>query len=391
MSAARAIVAVELRRFLRDRSNIFFVFVFPIALVAFIGAQFGGAATTSVGVVAPPSDRLAGAIVAHLDADDALDIVEVADRDELVTMVSRNRLAAGIVFPPDFARAIAEETAADVQFVGRADGTAAGVRTALESALDDVLLPVAAGRIAAEVTSVPPEAAIDMARNIGADRPPTIAVELESYGHNERLQELAGLGPFDLGASQQLFLFVFLTTVAGSAALIQARQWGVTTRMYATSASPWSIVAGFGGGRLAVALFQASYIVVFTALAFGVDWGNPWATGALIVAFSLVSAAAAMLVGAVFSNDSQASGIGVGAGLILAALGGSMMPLDFFPEAMRTVARMTPHGWANEAMADIIRHDAGIAEILTPLLMLLAVAIALGLLGAAALRRSIIR
>jgi len=35
-------------------------------------------------------------------------------------------------------------------------------------------------------------------------------------------------------------------------------------------------------GRLAVALMQAAYIVVVTAVAFNVSWGDPIAAGALI-------------------------------------------------------------------------------------------------------------
>jgi ABC-2 type transport system permease protein len=44
MRSVLVIAGVELRRFLRDRSNIFFVLIFPLLLVAWIGAQFGGGA-----------------------------------------------------------------------------------------------------------------------------------------------------------------------------------------------------------------------------------------------------------------------------------------------------------------------------------------------------------
>ena len=41
MRNALTVAGVELRLFLRDRSNIFFVFIFPLLLVVMIGAQFG--------------------------------------------------------------------------------------------------------------------------------------------------------------------------------------------------------------------------------------------------------------------------------------------------------------------------------------------------------------
>jgi hypothetical protein len=47
-----ALVKVEVTRLLRDRSNLFFVFLFPLLLIIFIGAQFGSDFSTRLGVVA---------------------------------------------------------------------------------------------------------------------------------------------------------------------------------------------------------------------------------------------------------------------------------------------------------------------------------------------------
>lgn len=41
MNPVLAIAGVELRRFFRDRSNIFFVFIFPLMLILLLGIQFG--------------------------------------------------------------------------------------------------------------------------------------------------------------------------------------------------------------------------------------------------------------------------------------------------------------------------------------------------------------
>ena len=48
------------------------------------------------------------------------------------------------------------------------------------------------------------------------------AVEIVDTG--DVVQEFRGLGKFDLGASQQLLLFVFLSSLTGAATLIQARR-----------------------------------------------------------------------------------------------------------------------------------------------------------------------
>jgi ABC-2 type transport system permease protein len=83
----------------------------------------------------------------------------------------------------------------------------------------------------------------------------------------------------------------------------------------------------------------------------------------VIVLFCFVAGGAGMLVGSTFRNDAQAGGAGVGLGLGLAALGGSMVPLEIFPPALRTFAHVTPHAWANEAMAEIVRRGGGIGDV----------------------------
>lgn len=117
--------------------------------------------------------------------------------------------------------------------------------------------------------------------------------------------------------------------------------------------------------------------MVTTRLLFGVNWGDPIATGVVVVLFCLVAGGAGMLVGATLRNDSQAAGMGVGIGLGLAALGGSMAPLEIFPDTLRRVAMITPHAWANQAMAELVRRDGSLGDVLLEVAVLGAFAVVL--------------
>ena len=86
-------------------------------------------------------------------------------------------------------------------------------------------------------------------------------------------------GRYSNGASTQLLLFIFLTSLTGSARLIESRRLGVARRMLSTPTSVATILAGETLGRLAVALLQALLIVVGSALFFGVRWGDPLGDG----------------------------------------------------------------------------------------------------------------
>lgn len=385
-----AIARVELVRLLRDRSNLFFVLVLPLLLVVLIGAQFGGSFDARIGVVGPADDPVAEAVVADLEARDGIATETYDDRDALLDAVSRNVLSAGLVLPDDLGVRLSEGGSVEVAFIAQPDAGSLSLRTVVEAALAEPAAVAAAATAAAEDAEAAPGELAATAQDL-RDRLPRVEVTTEAVGGDELAQEFAGLGQFDLGASTQLVLFTFLTALTGSAALIQTRKLGVATRMASTPTSIPAILGGQAAGRIAVALFQAGYIVVATLLLFQVNWGSPLATGAVIVLFAIAAGAAGMLIGSVASNDAQAGGLGIGLGIGLAALGGSMLPLEFYPPGMRIVAAVTPHYWANQAMAEIIRRDGTIVDVLPQLGVLAAFCIALLALASWRLYRALIR
>jgi ABC-2 type transport system permease protein len=386
------LTSTELVRLFRDRGNIFFVLIFPLLLVVLIGASFGGSAgDAQVGVVGDTDDVAVVELSEALDARDAVTVVEVADADDLRDQVARGGLSAGIVVPPGFGDTLAAGRPVEVAYVGRQDGGAVSMQALVEGAIGERAAVAGAASAAAEVTGVDVRETGAVAGEL-ADQLPDIEVVATEVAVEEGLAaEFAGLGQFDLGASSQLFLFTFLTALAGGAALIQTRQYGVAKRVMSTSTPAGTILAGFAGGRIAVALLQAGYIVLATGLLFRVDWGDPLASTVVIVLFCLVAGGAGMLIGATLRNESQASGIGVGLGLGFAALGGSMVPLELFPETLQRVASITPHAWANRAMAELVRRDGTLADVATEVAVLAGYAVVVLVGATVLLRRTLTR
>ena len=136
-------------------------------------------------------------------------------------------------------------------------------------------------------------------------------------------------------------------------------------------------------------MVQGVFIMLGSLFAFGVNWGSPVAASALLLAFAAVGAGGGMLLGSVLDNDEQGASLGVFLGLGFAAIGGAMVPIEIFPETMKTVAHFTPHAWAIDGFSDLIRHDGGLADVLPEIGVLALYAI--GLLAAAAylLRRKL--
>jgi ABC-2 type transport system permease protein len=269
-----------------------------------------------------------------------------------------------------------------VEYVARPDGAGPQLQSIVSAAVARVMTPVAAAQFAADKTGESFEDALEVARS-QTELAPGLEVETTAVG--ESLFP-STLGRFDLGAAQQLVLFTFLTALAGSAALILSRKLGVSRRMLSTPTSPGTIVVGEGAGRWAVAMMQGLYIVLVTYILFQVDWGDPWGALLILVTFSAVGAGAGMLLGSLFSNDQQAGGIGVVVALGLAALGGCMLPIELFSPAMTRIAHLTPHAWALDGFAELVRRVGTVADILPELGVLTAYAAVLLVLAGWRLR-----
>ena len=108
----------------------------------------------------------------------------------------------------------------------------------------------------------------------------------------------------------------------------------------------------------------------------------------VVLLFGLAATGAAMVMGSVLQNASQAGAMGVFLGLVLAALGGCMVPLEIFPPLMYRIAHLFPHAWAIEALNDSIAVGAAPSQVATDLWVLAAYAIAL-LAVATVLRRTL--
>jgi ABC-2 type transport system permease protein len=76
-------------------------------------------------------------------------------------------------------------------------------------------------------------------------------------------------------------------------------------------------------------------------------------------------------------------------GLGLAALGGSMAPLEVFPPTARAIAHITPHAWANEAFSKLVKHGGDLVSVLPQIAVLLGFAAVTLTLAVWQLRRAL--
>lgn len=361
----------NLVRLFRERSNLFFVLIFPILLVAVIGSQFGGDSEPEIGVTGGGSFTEQAA--ERLEATGAATVRTVGDEDALRDDVGSGSMPVGVVVPDDVEAMLqAGESPEITVLVGEGDQAPQLAEVASRAFTAEAVVPGVTGELAGR-SDRPADEVSDVVSQTSEALAPVEIVEVAAGG-GELEEPQFGFSQIAVGI---LLLFTFLNALTGATALIQSRKHGVSRRMVGTPTSLRTIVLGEGLGRWGVGMFQGVYIMVASALLFAVSWGNLGTAVVVLAVFAAVAAGAAMLIGALMSNDEQAAGITVMVGLVLGALGGCMFPLELFGSTMTTVAHVTPHAWGIDAFTAMVRHDATLADILPELGVLAAMAVAL--------------
>ena len=379
---AGAIAWVNLRRLTRDKTGAFFVFVFPFLIILALGAAFGSGFTPQLGVVSTGSGPLGQDLRDRLAATDGLKVQSFTDVETMRTAIERGQLEGGLEIPTGYDERVRAGATVPLDYVARPTG-AQELEATVAAVVDEQGVVIRAARFAvSEGTAGSFDEALARARAVAAAMA-RVEVATRTAGGD------SAIGSFASGAAAELVLFMFLTSLSASAMLIETRRLGVTRRMLASPTEVRTILVGETLGRFAIALVQGLLIVAGTVLLFRVDWGNPFTTGLVVLLFALAATGAAMVMGSVLKNASQAGAMGVFLGLVLAAIGGCMVPLEIFPPVMYRIAHLFPHAWAIEALNASIATGAAPAEVSTELWVLAAYAIGLLAIASVLLRRSI--
>jgi ABC-2 type transport system permease protein len=381
---ALSITGVALLRLARDRIGLFFTFALPMLIILLLGAAIPKG-NLSVGMVAPSKSAVADDLRAGLGDDTDLTVRMFSSLSGMRTAVRRGEIDGGLVVGSPIPGHM--DDAATVSLV--LDPTATNsllVRTKLQNAIAATASVMqarrtAAGFIEGDATAPHVRSVVDKAKS-GAR---AVKVEATS-GHSTGFRSVSTSAYASVG---ELVLFIFLISLTGAGDIVDERRLGISRRTLAAPVRALTVVVGIGLGRFAISLIQAGSIIVFTAVMFGISWGNPFGVAVIVVAFALVSTAAGLLVGAMARSAEQATSFGPVIGIALGMLGGCMWPLEIVPNSVAAIGRLTPHAWAVESLVDLMGGAAGIGRIAVHAAVLLGFAALLLPLGAWRLRRSI--
>ena len=174
-----------------------------------------------------------------------------------------------------------------------------------------------------------------------------------------------------------LVQFAMAGLIGASEVLVLERKSGALRRLLTTPISRLGILLGHFLAMLVMILLQLAILVAFGQLALGVEYlRTPWATLLMVLATALWSAGMGLLLGVVARTEEQATTISIVVMLLLSALGGAWIPLEFTGPAFQTVGHLMPTAWAVDGFENLVIRGLGIESVLLPAAILLAYAAA---------------
>lgn len=422
MGPILALALKDLRLLARDRMGFFFTIVFPLLVAIFFGKVFSGSARIEgigIAVVDEDGSPSSDGFVRKLEAGEEF-AVERLGRAEAADAVRRGRLAAYLVLPPGFGEARGRPFGGEPPRIvlgldpsrKAEEGMIQGILTRylvqdLAAAFADrekLREQVAEGRRGLEgAPGVSPEDRATWERFfVELDR--FLAEAPEEEGGSPAAFGGSGFEPvrfesepvarvregprsaYDVTFPQGMLWAVLSSSLSFALSLVGERKAGTLFRLRTAPLAPGAILAGKGlACGIAILAVDTLLLAIGVGL-FGVRPGSPALLAVAMLAVAIGFVGIMMLFSVMGRTESAVNGLGWGAMMAMAMLGGGMIPLFVMPSWLRAASVASPVRWAILALEGAIWRDFSAGEMALPCGVLVAIGVAGYAIGAQAFR-----
>ncbi|MEE4194835.1 MAG: ABC transporter permease [Anaerolineae bacterium] len=372
------IILKDLQQYVKNVQMIVFMFIMPIAFTFLFGAVFADVGEDSglqwtLAVANQDQGSTGGQLIEHLEADDSLSITLVSGTEtELRAMVEADEYTAILLIPGNFTDFLTNGQTPELQVFTRGSED---VQSLLENsisfaAINPANLHAQANALAAQYEAQYGTDASEFReevyeRMVAASKIPVIETTYITKPGSE-VNGYAGTAP---GLIMQ---FAISGMIGIASIFVEERQNQTFARIRSTGTSGISYLLAHAIAFLALLAVQFGTLILFGQLVLKLRYfDQPLATlliaGATIISFDLMG----LFVAVFAKNQGQAIVYSLIAMFVFSALGGAWVPLEVMGPAFQVIGKFTPVAWGMDGFHEVLLRGGGVADVLTPALVLL--------------------
>ncbi len=419
MNIILSLAIKDLRVLISNRGNIFWVFGFPIIFALFFGAIYSGAGKSPSGmeiaVVNEDNSDFSNAYISKLESDEALKIVKLS-RDEAIEQVRKGKVAAAVILKKGIGDGFEALFSQDDPKLEIASDPSRKMESGylqglLAKAQFEALSEKFTDRKWMKDQLSQWKEEIKQADNLNFKQADLYLKFFDSLdtlvtdANDERFgtgfggdilnfakldvgRESNGpIAPFQITFPQAMLWGILGCTATFAISIVKERTAGTFARLRIGPITRTHILAGKGLACFTACAFIICILLIGAKTIFKMPISNILLFIQAVFFTLLCFVGLMMFICTLGRTEQSVGGAGWAIIMILAMIGGCMVPLAFMPSWLRPFSHISPVKWAIYALEGAIWRNFSLTEMIGPCLVLLALGAAFFSLGVLSLRR----
>lgn len=376
------LVEKEVRLLLRDGHGLLVLFAMPTLFILIMSLALpdslnsGGTAALTFLIDNRNTDELGAQLASELNTLHGfagITVQQDTDRASIQAQLADEAYEFAVIVPVDFAARLqawnAPEDAAPVEVL-LSPRVTPQTRLLLEMALNQSL-----HRLRLQTTLLPRLSALGISEQHLPKATPLLSGE---YVFRSAGPQRGTPSAVQQSVPAWLVFGMFFVVIPLATAVLVERQQGSLVRLQVLRVSPWQLLAAKIGPYYLVNQVQMAAMLLigmYMVPALGGDALNvphSWlGLGLISSATSLAAIGFALMIATLVRSGMEATTLGGGSNIILAALGGIMVPKFVMPKFMQDVTVISPMSWGLEGFLDVFLRGGSWHEVLPEVTALL--------------------
>lgn len=377
MKKALFIMLKEVRDFLRDKGDLSFSLVLPVAIFALMYGAFGGNLQfngTAYIVNEDSGGQYSTLLIERLDEYNGLKI-EILTAPDADSRLSRSNILMAVFIPRGFSDNLASGQPAQLVFKQRGNGGTDGqiVASLVQGAAEGIGQELGVqNRVKSELAGSglsPQQIEITVRQVLAQERlSPAVAVEENTLGGSP--------DPVNQFLPGIMTMFVLFAVNLTSQALVDERRKGTLERLLATRLKLRELFTGKFLAYMARGFVQSTILLLLAYAVFRLFTPVSFLQS-LVVAliFAAACSTIGLIIGSVSKTQNQATWISVFFTMLLVMVSGTFMPISE-GTLLGTLSHFSINTYAIDAFRTIINQGGSLADVRMELLVMGGVAVA---------------